>query len=352
MKRSQRRTALAVVAASVLSAVSLAAAAPAGEVVISHVTATRSSCLAHHGIPVLACPPTRSCIAEGEVGDHATTVTPVTRKGRFGHPTRVPNANGAFGLACPRPRFCLALAQADSPATSALVIPIRAGRPTAPQFVADSYLAWISCGSRSSCWALGGNPRRRVGHLVHIVSGRIVRQYTMRGILGGGLTCVSASRCLMPAVTSKGASKVMTLDRGRVTRASRWTARPPYGPDHTACQTPTECVVISTGSNPSTGLLLGAVLATITDGRVGPARHIPGVSALFDVTCSPTACFAFGAGGGHGFVVPIVDGTVGDPIRVRLDLDAQVCGLRNCFGFMVGRFVNFTYSVSAPAGSG
>jgi hypothetical protein len=321
-----------------------AAAAAAGGVVISGETIAKVRGAASVGL--LACPPAGSCVSEGEVGDHATTVLSVSRTGRVGHITRVPNANGAFGLACPSANFCLALAQADSPATSAVVIPIRSGVPGAVEFVADSYLASISCGSRRSCWAFGGNPRRYVGRIVHIVSGRIVHQYTVPGTMVGGGSCVSASRCIELGVSPGSRLKVLTLDSGRVTHTTRWTAPAPYQADGVACQSATDCVVISSASDPRTGSGLGGALATVTDGRLGPLQRIKGTIAMYSLTCSPTACFAIGGRRGHEVVVPIVNGSVGEPIGVKLGLSVQVCGKQSCWGFSVGKMSRFTYSVS------
>ena len=74
-----------------------------------------------------ACPPSGRCIAEGETGDHATVVSPVSQRGQPQRPTSVANSNGASGVACPRANFCIAISQADSPSTSAVIIPIRHG---------------------------------------------------------------------------------------------------------------------------------------------------------------------------------------------------------------------------------
>jgi hypothetical protein len=317
--------------------------------VISGITITKipgGAGISHFGLGLVSCPPAGSCVAEGEEGDHMTIVMRVSQTGRPGRITRVPNANGSFGTACPRASFCLALAQADSPASSAVVIPVRSGIPGAPQFVADSYLASISCGSRSSCWAFGGDPRRATGRIVHIFSGRIVHRYTLRrGHSVGPGICVSASRCIALGGTYGGRAKVLTIDRGKVTKTSPWVAPSSFNPYLMACQTAAECVVVGNGIDQRTGQGLGGALATVTDGRVGPVRRDKAYAGFSSLTCSRTACFAFGGSGGHPVVVPVVNGSVGDPMRIRRWVYAQTCNPRRCLGAIGRTVAKFKYSI-------
>jgi hypothetical protein len=156
---------------------------------------------------------------------------------------------------------------------------------------------------------------------------------------------MSASLCIGLGATPRDRPKIVTMVNGRVRRATNWSA-PAYTPDGMACQSAADCVVGGSVIDRSTGFSSGGMVATVSHGRMGPAQRIPGAQSLFDVTCSRTACFAIGAGGGHGIVVPVAGGSVGDPIRVRSGVDAQTCSPRRCLGISVGTLWRITYSVN------
>lgn len=272
------------------------------------------------GMANLACPPSGECIATGERYPHLMDIVPISRSGKARPFVNESAADDPMGTACPTSDFCMAIAQAVSPATSAWIIPIRDGVPRSPKVVSQSNLSSISCGSAASCWAFGANPRTSVGHAVHIMNGRVVHIYNVpRDYFSDG-TCTSASSCLV-----LGTPGVISLDDGRVAGVSKVDASLLL--TGVGCQSRAVCMVVgyrTTGLHRSAA---GGVVATVSGGRIGAMDGVPGVQDVESIDCSPSVCFALGvtrdSRGGRQVIVPITNGSVGTPIE--MNADSVVC---------------------------
>jgi hypothetical protein len=280
------------------------------------------------GLGNLACPPSGQCVATG-VGPfpaYVLKIAPISRGGKLGRVVTEPAASYPDGLACPTSNFCLATALSADSRGRGYIFPIHNGVPGVPQVLDQIGIGSLACGGPASCWAFGGlNTGTRAGRALHIVNGRLVHIYDIPAADAGFAACISADRCLM-----LGATKLVSFDNGRIVGLSPLPASSIklYG---IGCQNSTTCTVVG---YPTTGrgVPTGAVVASVSGGRIGPLVPVKGVGGgLAHIDCSPTVCLAFGStrnANGQEVMVPIVDGVVGTPIPVNVS-DA-VCTARGC----------------------
>lgn len=302
-------------------------------------------------LSALACPPSGVCVAEGGSGYYGRLfLAPVSRAGKKGKEVTLNNLVGT-GIACPSANFCVAIGYTALRPFHGVIIPVRNGSPGRP-IVWPRELLGLSCGSPPSCWATTvGN------HMLHIVGGRVVHDYRLPVPTGQSGACVSASLCYELGATRLW--KVLTISNGRVLRTS--TNGPSNNfPLEMRCQTATYCVIAGEDIGPrgeSPGLL-----ATVSNGQVGPLQRVPGTNGLQGLNCSATICFAFWTGT-HGYpsvMVPIANGVAGKPISTNFGMSGAVCRQSTClalggvFGgpkdglahYFYDKILTFTYSAA------
>ncbi len=316
-----------------------------------------------------ACPPVGACVAVGQSvldarGDRDGAVVPV----EGGRPQSEIDVNDVFEIndvACPRPRFCLAVS-ADRSGKGGAVIPIADGRPRRTIFVPGvGDLASIGCASGSSCWALGADPTgKKYPVAVHITRSS-VKVFALTGASPGLFTggyiggvaspfCTKQNVCIAVGAAPAGPpvggpAAVTVLADGKIRSVT-----PVPGVDDLvglACTKLSWC--IATGFvDPIRGY---AVVVTIVNGKPiaerklrGFSQEPSGTSSLGQPACQSTrVCWAFGFQGlpNEAVAIPIDDGKPGAAQPAAIDGQGTWCDATGCVA--VGELANHPSVVGA-----
>lgn len=317
----------------------------------------------------VACGGADTCFAVGETNKFVGILTPAS-PGSTGRSLKVNGTGALSGIACPTTTLCIAIGQWLFPATTAVVVAIRHGRPGKPEKLRGLFLFGIGCGSTDSCWATGETDNLRHALLVHIVGGRVAHTYVLKGIpaaafaysTGGmklGLTadpgpppdCYSVTACVAGTSTGNwkndGTGLVVSFQNGRITRVLTVPRTARIVGLH--CVNAGNCTALADKPHDSQ---FGSVF-TLRDGQPSPlVSTVPiaggareGLPSLNSMACDTAACFGFDS---MNAILKIVDGQPTALIRTHGNIGLVGCGTSACVGIggKPGSLVSTFYAFS------
>jgi hypothetical protein len=287
-------------------------------------------------LSAVACPTATSCLAVG-----GNVLVPITN-GIAGTPQAVPNVVAMNDIACTSPTQCLAVGSASGNPSPAILVPITNGTPGTPEQVIASgsvVLNHITCLSATDCVATGneavpvGQSSQQEGAALAIINGSpgsVVLDSDVTGFGGG--TCPTSTSCLFSGIqTTTTAVVVVPIDGNANSGAAQVVPGASSAGDIACPSSPNSCLLMS--QNSSSGEIV-----PIINGTPGNPVPIPGTSTLNGTACpTPTSCLAAGESsnnqgfilGAEGVILPLTmpSTTVGVPssgatISGRISLDA------------------------------
>lgn len=200
----------------------------------------------------IACASARNCYAVGFEGTEASStaiVVHLSGAGKLLGTTKEPGT-GMAAIACPVATRCLVADHASSGESIYLLNNGHLG--TSHALPAGAYVQAMSCYQASLCYALGGTGSSAPDELFPVspATGAIGTKVTIGGSFSGdGLSCVSASRCLIPGFTGTGPSAktvVLAVNGGKPGPPARY---PGESLDSVACATLSRCYAVGLGTN-------------------------------------------------------------------------------------------------------
>jgi hypothetical protein len=206
----------------------------------------------------------------------------------------LPAADGVepAGFACPSADFCLTSSW-RSYKTPSKLIPIRNGHARTPE-PTHIFIAAISCGSPTVCWAFGSNSvsdDHGRGRMQEIVNGLPGAVYDFPGLPPLTGMCMSATTCLAFANESGGTGKIVQIDNG----SPGPVKRVPFWVRGLSCPGTTECFVIGQ-YHPG-----GWDMFVMHPDASSLTRVTTGVKSFAGgMTCTTTTnCYVFASNGGN-----------------------------------------------------
>lgn len=289
---------VALLAASVAAIVGLAPAAGAAAL-----TARPGGVMSGVSLHSIVCESSTSCLAVGSnsKGDgQAVLIVPSSASGKAG-------GNDLAGkfldeVACPTSSQCLATTAGGEVvrvSTSSGDI-TKAATVSAPKGWTVS-LGHIACASSTACYAVGYDAKAGTstrGVFVRLSgTGKVLGTVIEKTVQGfSSIACPTATRCLVVAGTSTGASEVQLVDKGSL--GSEHAFPTGYGVAALACYGDSVCYALaSKSSGPGGYIPKSPFLANVnpTTGATGKEIAIPGTFYGTGVACaSGSACVAVG----------------------------------------------------------
>jgi hypothetical protein len=200
----------------------------------------------------LACPTKRSCYAVGFEGPYESSVALIVHlspSGRVLGKTKA-KGTGIGNIACPSSSLCLI---SLATRTGESIERFRDGRLGAKNAVpSKTYIQAMTCYRAKVCFALAGlDSGSRTNELFPInpKTGSIGKAVQLGGFSGDGITCASATRCLIAGFTGIGSSaktSVIVVTKGKPGRAR---AYPGESLSAVACATATVCYAVGLGAS-------------------------------------------------------------------------------------------------------
>jgi hypothetical protein len=204
-------------------------------------------------LDAIACASPTTCYAVGFEGTEASSQGVVLRLSVTGKilskETGTARALGA--IACPVTTRCLMSGNKSGHGRIQLLTNGHIG--TSKALPADTYVHSISCFGASLCYALGGNSQATpevTSELFPLnpTTGAVGHVLKVTGFNGTGLTCISATRCLVVGFTGSGSTAkpgVVVVSNGSPGSPTDYAGE---ALDSVACATPSRCYAVGLGS--------------------------------------------------------------------------------------------------------
>lgn len=260
----------------------------------------------------------------------------------------VPGSSNLESVSCPAARLCWAAGLATVGTDQAVLVKIVNGQPVSARRVASFYgLYGISCPVRTTCEAVGYDTSGIADAVTTITNGK---PGAPAEVSGGGewlnaISCPSTTRCYAAGLVNYVASVVPIISgvpQKPVSYHSAWYV------GGIACPSTAKCVMDGEAGNTGEGMV-----TSLTHGKAGPVRPVPGTEYLYGVGCAPGGdCLLAGAsqagptGYSHGVLLTDNGGVLG---RVRNVLGTNGFGQVAC-GASTSHCV--TVGAAGPAGTG
>jgi len=262
----------------------------------------------------VACPSATTCGAVGRIGDSSAASSQgvvVTITNGIPGTAKAVTGTDSFGpVVCPSATTCVALGANSS---GPVVVIITNGIPGIPQAVQAGVsgrldLFALGCSSATTCVAVGANQERSSyqAMVVAITNGIVGVPQRVQGVSQiTALSCSSAGVCLAFGKTlDSRLSLVLSITNGVVSNVTPAFAI--FDMSGFACVTATNCQAVASNTSGQ------AVVVPVTNGFVGIAQVVAGVTRLGSIVCpATTTCEAAGISSGQGVVLAIADGVPG-----------------------------------------
>lgn len=199
----------------------------------------------------IACASGTTCYAvgfQGLPGASSAVIFHLSAAGKVVHKT-AGTGKGIGTIACPTTTRCLI----SDNETSGLAIQLLNGGKLGKSnpLPTGTYVQRIACYKASLCYALGGNTTSTgTNELfpVNPTTGKPGSMITLAGFSGDGMTCISATKCLIVGFTGSGSTAkpaVLPVTSGR---PGKPVGYPGVGLDSIACATTSLCYAVGLGS--------------------------------------------------------------------------------------------------------